>query len=207
MTVAIKIFVVDDDDAVRDSVQALLESVGYTVAVFPSARTFLDQYEPGETACLIADIRMPEMDGLALQDEMIRRNISLPTIFVTGHADVPLAVRAMKAGSIDFIEKPYDESTLLSGVERAAAMSEHRASADADRRVASERIAALTARELDVMKQMIAGRPNKIIAFKLDISPRTVEVHRARIMEKIQVRSLSELVRQALAAGIEPSSD
>ena len=207
MASAIKVFVVDDDDAVRDSVQALLESVGYTVAAFSSARAFLDHYEPGGTACLVADIRMPGMDGLALQDELIRRNISLPTIFVTGHADAPLAVRAMKGGSIDFIEKPYDEATLLNGVERAAALSVHRASTDADRRAAAERIATLTTRELDVMKQMVAGRPNKVIAFKLDISPRTVEVHRARIMEKLQVRSLSELVRQALAADVEPASD
>ncbi len=207
MAATIKIFVVDDDDAVRDSVQALLESAGYAVDVFPSGRDFLDKYEPDGVACLIADIRMPEIDGLALQDELIRREIILPTIFVTGHADVPLAVRAMKAGSIDFIEKPYDEKALLGAVERAAAASVHLASADADRRAAVERIETLTAREVDVMKQMIAGRPNKVIAFKLEISPRTVEVHRARIMEKLQVRSLSELVRQALTADVEPASD
>jgi two-component system response regulator FixJ len=207
MTSAINVFVVDDDEAVRDSVQALLESAGYAVTTFESARAFLDRYQPGGAACLIADIRMPGMDGLALQEELIRRKIELPVIFVTGHGDVPLAVRAMKLGSIDFIEKPYAESVLMNGVERAAALSASRASAGADRRLAEERIAALTSRELDVMRQMVAGRPNKIIAFKLDISPRTVEVHRARIMEKMQIRSLSELVRLALAAGIEPASD
>lgn len=203
---ATTIFVVDDDEAVRDSVKILLESAGYAVRAFESGRAFLDAYSAGSGACLVADIRMPEMDGLELQAELVRRQIEIPVIFVTGHGDVPLAVRAMKAGSTDFIEKPFDENLLLSSVERAATLSAHRASADAERRVVMERIETLTARELDVLKQMVAGRPNKVIAFKLDISPRTVEVHRARVMEKLHVRSLPELVRNALAAGIEPAT-
>jgi two-component system response regulator FixJ len=188
------ILVVDDDEAVRDSLQVLLESAGYAA-------------KPVDAACLVADIRMPEMDGLALQEEITRRALGLPVIFVTGHGDVALAVRAMKAGSVDFIEKPYDESVLLDSVARAVAAHQHNAHADAERKMAAERIAELTPREQQVLQQLVAGRPNKVIAFKLDISPRTVEVHRARIMEKLQIRSLSDLVRMSLVAGVEAASN
>ena len=151
---------------------------------------------------MIADIRMPDMDGLELQEELNRRNAGLPVIVVTGHADVPLAVRAMKAGAVDLIEKPYDDALLLASVKRALAKAhgarEQAAVADA----AKARIANLSARERQVLELLVAGQPNKIIAYELDISPRTVEIHRAHVMEKMEAKSLSDLVRAAIAAGI-----
>jgi two-component system response regulator FixJ len=196
------VFVVDDDAGARDSLCALLESAGVASEAHESARGFLAAYQPGRAGCLIADIRMPDMDGLELQEELNRRNAGLPVIVVTGHADVPLAVRAMKAGAVDLIEKPYDDDLLLATVRRALAQAlsarEQAAAADS----AKTRIANLSARERQVLELLVAGQPNKIIAFELDISPRTVEIHRAHVMEKMEARSLSDLVRAAIAAGI-----
>jgi two-component system response regulator FixJ len=196
------VFVVDDDADQRDSLCALLESAGVASEAHESARAFLGAYQPGRSGCLIADIRMPDMDGLELQEELNRRNAGLPVIVVTGHADVPLAVRAMKAGAVDLIEKPYDDELLLATVRRALAKAhgarEQAAAIDA----AKARIASLSARERQVLELLVAGQPNKIIAFELDISPRTVEIHRAHVMEKMEARSLSDLVRAAIAAGI-----
>jgi two-component system, LuxR family, response regulator FixJ len=196
------IFVVDDDADARDSLCALLESAGLTGEAYESAHAFLNAYQAGRPGCLIADIRMPDMDGLELQEELNRRNTALPVIVVTGHADVPLAVRAMKAGAIDLIEKPFDDELLLGSVRRALAQAqgvrEQAAVADA----AKARIAGLSARERQVLELLVAGQPNKIIAYELDISPRTVEIHRAHVMEKMEAKSLSDLVRAAIAAGI-----
>lgn len=200
------VFVVDDDAGARDSLCALLESAGVAAEAFESARAFLDAHRPERSGCLIADMRMPDMDGLELQEELNRRNAGLPVIVVTGHADVPLAVRAMKAGAVDLIEKPYDDALLLASVKRALAKAhgarEQVAAADAAR----ARIANLSARERQVLELLVAGQPNKIIAYELDISPRTVEIHRAHVMEKMEAKSLSDLVRAAIAAGISGTS-
>jgi two-component system response regulator FixJ len=196
------VFVVDDDADARDSLCALLESAGVASEAHASARAFLDAYQPGRPACLIADIRMPDMDGLELQEELNRRNAGLPVIVVTGHADVPLAVRAMKAGAVDLIEKPFDDTLLLASVKRALAQAHGAREQAAATESAKTRIASLSARERQVLELLVAGQPNKIIAFELDISPRTVEIHRAHVMEKMEAKSLSDLVRAAIAAGI-----
>ena len=196
------VFVVDDDVDVRESVCALLESAGLHGVPFGSARAFLDAYRSNATGCVIADIRMPDMDGLELQEEIVRRNIPLPVIVVTGHADVPLAVRAMKAGALDLIEKPFDDEQLLATVRRALAKAEgQREQASAAQNVTT-RVASLSTRERQVLELLVAGKANKVIAYELDISPRTVEIHRARVMDKMEAKSLSDLVRAALAAGI-----
>src|SRR5689334_17154208 len=196
------VFVVDDDADQRDSLCALLESAGVASEAHESARAFLGAYQPGRSGCLIADIRMPDMDGLELQEELNRRNAGLPVIVVTGHADVPLAVRAMKAGAVDLIEKPYDDELLLASVKRALAKAHGAREQAAATESAKTRIASLSARERQVLELLVAGQPNKIIAFELDISPRTVEIHRAHVMEKMEAKSLSDLVRAAIAAGI-----
>ncbi len=197
------IFIVDDDAAVRDSLSALLEADGFATETFESAKAFLAGYRPKDACCVIADIRMPDMDGLELQEELIRRAWGLPVIIVTGHGDVPLAVRAMKAGAVDFIEKPFDDDVLRASIERGIAQSKRTRGESALTQEVAARIAELTAREREVMEHLVAGRPNKVIAHRMDISPRTVEVHRGRVMEKMHARSLSDLVRMALAAKIE----
>ena len=196
------IFIVDDDFDVRDSLQALLESVGHDVRAFDCAKGVLSESDLPSAGCLIADIRMPDMDGLTLQEELRKMQFGIPVIIITGHGDVPLAVRAMKAGAVDFIEKPFDDQLLLDSVKRALASGSESRDQVSLARTAENRIASLTAREREVLEQLVAGRPNKIIAYELDISPRTVEIHRAHVMEKMQARSLSDVVRLALAAGV-----
>ena len=198
------IMIVDDDPAVRDSLRALLESSGFTVREHDSAKAVLSDPALGSALCLIADIRMPEMDGLQLQEELNRRKSALPVVVVTGHGDVPLAVRAMKAGAIDFLEKPFDEELLLAAVRRAKAAADQARIQSETTETAAGLIAHLTPRELDVLKHLVAGRSNKVIAYELSISPRTVEIHRAHLMDKMQARSLSDLIRMALAAGVGP---
>ncbi len=200
MTTLPHVIIVDDDAAVRDSMRVLLESSGYAVTDFGSAKTFLDSAVPAG-ACLVADIRMPEMDGLELQEEIVRRGIELPVIIMTGHGDVPLAVRAMKAGAIDFIEKPFSAHLLLGGIARALHIGESRRGKAAEIKAAQDLIALLTPRERHVLDQLVAGRSNKIAAYELGISPRTIEIHRAHIMDKMHAKSLSDLVRIAIAAG------
>lgn len=201
MTDDATIFILDDDDAVRDSLSMLMESAGYKAEAFASCREFLARPLFPPRACLLLDVHMPEMSGLQLQDEMARRSLKLPVIVMTGQADVPVAVRAMKAGARDFIEKPFSDEIILDAIRNALTPA---GKAAGDPAVA-KCIAALTPREHDVMLQMVAGNPNKITAYNLGISPRTVEIHRARVMEKMAARSLSELVRMALAAGIDPA--
>lgn len=194
------VFIVDDDPHVRDSLKFLLESFGFNTKAFESAKAFLDSESTCEPGCLIADIRMPDMDGLALQQELARRRLGLPIIIVTGHGDVPLAVRAMKAGAIEFLEKPYNENALVESVRRGL----KEASATVDERrtqlAAAERLATLTEREREVYELLIVGHPNKVVAYKLDISPRTVEIHRSHVMDKMQARNLAELIRMSIAA-------
>ena len=198
------ILIVDDDPDVRDSLRALLESSGFTVREHDSAKAVLSDPALGSALCLIADIRMPEMDGLQLQEELNRRKSVLPVIVVTGHGDVPLAVRAMKAGATDFLEKPFDEELLLAAVQRARAAADQARMQSQTGETAARLIGQLTPRELDVLKHLVAGRSNKVIAYELSISPRTVEIHRAHLMDKMEARSLSDLIRMALAAGISP---
>lgn len=201
------ILIVDDDFDVRDSLRALLESAGFGVREYDSAKKILADPTISQGTCLIADIRMPDMDGLQLQEELSKRKIGIPVIIVTGHGDVPLAVRAMKAGAVDFIEKPFDGELMLDSVRRALALSEQTRSKGQICEAAERSIALLTPRERDVLKHLVVGRSNKAIAYELGISPRTVEIHRAHLMEKMQARSLSDLIRMALAAGLNAEAE
>jgi two-component system response regulator FixJ len=199
MTTDTLIFVVDDDASVRDSIRALLESAGYAVKDYDRAAALLaDDLTKG--SCLIADIRMPEMDGLQLQEEIVGRKLGLPVVIITGHGDVPLAVRAMKAGAVDFIEKPFDDEALLSSIRRALEIGRDTRKQAEEAKVAQRTLALRTPREKSVLDQLVIGRSNKVAAHELGISPRTIEIHRAHIMDKMNARSLSDLVRIALAA-------
>lgn len=199
----VMVFVVDDDGVVRDSLRALLESAGHQVADYESADAFLENVSPTTVGCLVTDIRMPGMDGLALQQELIKREIKMPVIVITGHGDVTLAVRAMKAGALDFIEKPFDDETLLASIRRGTDVAEKAQEHASLVNATTENLASLTARERQVLDLLIVGHANKVIAHELSISPRTVEVHRGRVMEKMGARNLSDLVRFALAAGVD----
>ena len=194
------VYVVDDDEAVRDSLQWLLEGKDYRVRCFESAEAFLARYDPREVACLIADIRMHGMTGLELQDKLIERHSPLPIVFITGHGDVPMAVDTMKKGALDFIQKPFDESALVSVVER---MLEHARTAFSDQQQAATRealLAKLTGRESQVLERIVAGRLNKQIADDLGISIKTVEAHRANIMEKMGANTVADLLKVALGS-------
>jgi len=198
-----RVYIVDDDDAVRDSLGFQLEAAGYDVQGFGSGTDFLQQAAGLPRGCLILDVRMPEMDGLELQARLSQLELDFPVIMITGHGEVPLAVRAMKAGAIDFVEKPFSEATILGSIALALRPRPSRERRDENADIAEERVGLLSPREREVLEGLVAGRPNKLIAFELGLSPRTVEVHRARVMDKMQARSVSELVRLALAAGVE----
>jgi|SRR5579863_4741424 len=192
------------NEAVRDSLAALLQSRSYTVRTFASARQFLDAAPTLRAGCLITDIRMPEMDGLELQQELVEQQFAFPLIVITGHGDVPLAVRAMRGGAVDFIEKPFAAETLLQSVAAALTLVGEVGDRDDLATIASARMALLSPREREALEGLLAGLPNKSIAYDLAISPRTVEIHRARVMDKMEARSLSELVRLGIAAGLQP---
>ncbi len=194
------VYVVDDDEAVRDSLQWLLEGNDYRVRCFESAESFLTRFDPREVACLIVDVRMPGMNGLELQDELLRRGCSMPLVFITGHGDVPMAVDTMKKGAIDFIEKPFNEVVLRDLVDRM--LQKARLSADQQQAEASRGalLGRLTARESQVLERIVAGRLNKQIADDLNISIKTVEAHRANIMEKLNVSTVADLLKIALGA-------
>ncbi len=196
------VLVVDDDAAVRDSLEAMLEAEGYRVELFADARTFLREFEPHPQSCVLIDVRMPDMDGIELLEELARRPDAPPVIMITAHADVPLAVKAMKLGAIDFIEKPFTAEALVAAIREALASAAHAPAPVAE---VTGRLGRLTERERQVLEQLVIGRSNKAIALELGISPRTVEIHRARVMEKMRAESLSHLVRMALAAGVNPS--
>jgi two-component system response regulator FixJ len=199
------VYIVDDDEAVRDSLSVLLESKGYAVKSFVSAPEFLAAAPSLPVGCLIVDIRMPEMDGLELQQHLTDRSLDFPLIVITGHGDVPLAVRAMKAGAVDFIEKPFASEAILSSLEAALSRLTTPSEEDRAKAAATAKLALLSSRELQVLQGLLAGLPNKSIAYDLEISPRTVEIHRARVMDKMGARSLSELIRLALAGGVQPT--
>jgi FixJ family two-component response regulator len=192
------VYVVDDDEAVRDSLQWLLEGKDYRVRCFDSAETFLSRYDPREVACLIVDIRMGGMTGLELQDRLVERKSPLPIVFITGHGDVPMAVDTMKKGAMDFIQKPFDETALVNLVERMLAQA---TTAFAESLQAASRdalMAKLTTREAQVLERIVAGRLNKQIADDLGISIKTVEAHRANIMEKLNANTVADLLKTAL---------
>jgi RNA polymerase sigma factor (sigma-70 family) len=200
MTQDMTVFVVDDDQAMRASLQWLIESVGMKVQTYDSAQAFLDAYYPGRAGCLLLDVRMPGMSGLELQEYLVRREIRLPVIIITGHGDVSMAVKAMKAGAVDFIEKPFDDEELLNSIRNAVQHDEKRRALRARRADIAARMAELTPREHEVMGMVTEGKSNKEIATSLGVSAKTVEVHRARVMDKMRADSLAELVRLALIA-------
>ncbi|MEM9556685.1 MAG: response regulator transcription factor [Acidobacteriota bacterium] len=196
------VFVVDDDRAMRDSLAFLLESVGLVVRCYASGQEFLDGYEGHEAGCLVLDVRMPAMSGLELQEKLNRRGLEIPVILMTAYADVPMAVRAMHQGAIDFIEKPFNEQALLERVQRALAEDANRRRGRGDARVLENRIERLTPREREVMQKVAEGLSNKQIASALNLSPKTVEQHRAKVMSKMEADSLAALVRMAVEAGV-----
>ena len=191
------VFVVDDDDAVRDSLSDLLDSVGLEVATYPSAHAFLDSYDDTRRGCLVLDIRMPGMSGLDLQERLNESGSALPIVFITGHGDVPMAVEAMKRGAVDFIQKPFRDQELLDRVNLALEQNRRRRDADETKQDIAQRVATLTRREREVMDMVIQGQANKVIAIDLGLSQRTVEVHRAHVMDKMRARTLAELVRMS----------
>jgi two-component system, LuxR family, response regulator FixJ len=188
------IYVVDDDAAVLRSLSLLLQSHGFAVEPCVSAATFLERFDPDRRACLLLDLRMPGMDGAELQRRLVEEGHRLPIVMLTGHGDVPAAVRAMRQGAIDFIEKPVDEAHLLSAIEEARAVLTNRPRRSVPREVVAERLARLTPREREVLDHLVLGRLNKEIAQALGISQRTVEIHRARIREKMEARGISDLI-------------
>ncbi len=192
------VFVVDDDPAMRDSLRWLLESVGLAVQTFARAEEFLDIYDPASPGCLLLDVRMPGMSGLHLQDELAARHCTLPVIIITGYAEVATAVRALKTGAIDFIEKPFSDELLLERIRQAIDVDQRAREAQARRAAVAARFALLTPRERAVMELVIAGKANKVIAAELKLSPKTVEVHRANVMRKMEADSVAELVRLGL---------
>lgn len=194
------VFVVDDDQAMRASLKWLIESVGMQVETYESAQAFLDAYYPGRAGCLLLDVRMPGMGGLELQSYLARREIRIPVIIITGHGDVSMAVKAMKVGAVDFIEKPFDDEELLNSIRNALQHDEKQRVLRAQRADIAARMAELTPREHEVMAMVTDGKSNKEIAATLGVSAKTVEVHRARVMDKMRADSLAELVRMALLA-------
>ena len=194
------VYVIDDDDGARHSLEFLLDCAGVRVRSFPSADAFLEASPPLAGACVVTDVRMPGMSGIELVEEMMRRGAGAPVIVITGHADVPLAIQAMRAGVADFIEKPFDDEVMLGAIRKALAEQSGDDAAETERRVVREHIALLSPREREVMDGLVAGEANKAIAFDLGISARTVEVYRANVMMKMQARTLSDLVRMVTIA-------
>lgn len=202
------VYVVDDDPAMRSSLRWLIESVGLAVCTCASAREFLASYRDVGPGCLVLDVRMPGMSGLDLQVELTRQRIEIPILIITGYAEVPLAVRAMKAGAFDFIEKPFSDQTLLDRIRAAVALDEITRRRRAAREQVQARMRLLTQRERDVMERVISGKSNKVIAGDLELSMKTVEVHRSHVMDKLEATSLADLIRLALLAdGSDPDDD
>ncbi|WP_421866134.1 response regulator transcription factor [Motiliproteus sp.] len=192
----LSIFVVDDDDAFRDSLCWLLESTNRPIQTFESGERFLADYD-GSPGCLLLDIRMPGLNGLALQQELNSRGIRLPTLILTGHGDIPMAVTAIKNGALDFVEKPFDDQVLLDHVDKALSLADQWHQEQQQRQELLQRWDTLSKREKQVMELVVSGSANKVIAESLKISPKTVEVHRARVMSKMEAESLADLVNQA----------
>lgn len=196
------VHIVDDEESVRTSTGFLLKTSGYTVKTYASGPAFLRDAEAAGPGCVLLDVRMPDMDGCEVQQIMIKRGIEMPVVVLSGHGDVPIAIKTMKAGAVDFIEKPFEKADLLAAIEVAFERLDGVTGRARDRASATITIASLTDREHDVLAGMARGLPNKSIAYDLDISPRTVEVHRANLMIKLGVKSLSGALRIAFAAGL-----
>jgi len=199
------VHIIDDDDAVRDSLAFLLSSSGIRAETHASAAVFLERFAETSIGCIITDIRMPDISGIDLLRQVKERNPALPVIVMTGHGDVPLAVEAMKLGAADFLEKPFDDDALLAAIR--SALDRERERDEQGTRIAEfkNRLASLSTREREVLEGLVAGHPNKIIAYDLGISPRTVEVYRANVMTKMKASTLSDLVRMALVTGFVPT--
>jgi len=194
------VFIVDDDAAIRFAMQALMDSVNLNHEIFASADEFLDKFGEQRPGCLVLDIRMPGLGGLELQEELIKRGNTLPIIFITGHGDVPMAVEAMQKGAVDFIQKPFRDQELLDRIREALATDEERREEQQQHAEVAGRLERLTNREREVFDLVVTGKPNKVIAYELGVSQRTVEIHRARVMEKMQARSLADLVKMHMTA-------
>jgi two-component system response regulator FixJ len=196
------VHIIDDDDALRDSLAFLLSSAGIEAKSYDSATAYLVDAQRGALGCIVTDVRMPGMSGIDLLRRLKSDGIPVPVIVMTGHADVPLAVEAMKLGAFDFVEKPFDDDVLLASVRAALGQREKHSLQDAERKQIDARMALLSARERQVLDGLVAGKANKVIAYDLGISPRTIEIYRANVMTKMQANSLSDLVRMALVTGV-----
>lgn len=200
------VHIVDDEDAIRRSASFMLKTSGFDVFTYPSGVAFLTNISVDSPGCVLLDVRMPEMDGLEVQQALLDRGVLMPVIVLTGHGDVTIAVRAMKGGAVDFIEKPFEKAVLLEAIAAAFERISDYASQARRAQAAKAMLAKLTRREQDVLKGLVLGLPNKTIAYDLDISPRTVEVHRANLMSKLGARSLSEVLRLGFSAGLAEES-
>jgi len=198
MTSKATVFVVDDDAAVRDSLALLLQSVGLSAESYASADEFLQAFEPERPGCLVLDVRMPGMSGLELQEELAARHCLVPIIFLTAHGDVPMAVEAVKSGAVEFVQKPFRDQDLLDKIQHALADDARNRAVLEDRERIASRVKSLTPREHEVMEMVVDGKANKVIASECGISQRTVEIHRGRVMKKMQAESVSELVQMVL---------
>ena len=194
------VFIVDDDPAIRFAMQALMDSVNIEHEIFASGDEFLENADDHRAGCLVLDIRMPGLGGLELQEELLKRDSTLPIIFITGHGDVPMAVDAMQKGAVDFIQKPFRDQDLLDRIREALKTDQERREEQKKHAEVAERLARLTNREREVFDLVVTGKPNKVIAYELGVSQRTVEIHRARVMEKMQARSLADLVKMHMTA-------
>jgi two-component system response regulator FixJ len=194
------VFIVDDDPAIRFAMQALMDSVNIEHEIFASGDEFLENADDHRAGCLVLDIRMPGLGGLELQEELLKRDSMLPIIFITGHGDVPMAVDAMQKGAVDFIQKPFRDQDLLDRIREALKTDQKRREEQQKHAEVAERLARLTNREREVFDLVVTGKPNKVIAYELGVSQRTVEIHRARVMEKMQARSLADLVKMHMTA-------
>ena len=200
------IFVVDDDEGVRNSLRFLLKSVGLSATTLASATEFLTTYQPDQPGCLVLDVRMPGLSGLELQQQLNLRGAIIPVIFITGHGDIPMAVEAMQHGAFDFLQKPFRDQDLIDRIQRALAADEKNRAALRERDRVRARLDSLTPREREVLDLMMRGKPNKVMAAELGLSQRTVEIHRARVMEKTDASSLAQLVRMVMDSGQVPDT-
>jgi two-component system, LuxR family, response regulator FixJ len=201
------VFVVDDDEAVRSALRLLLKSVGLTANALPTAQQFLATYDPAQPGCMVLDVRMPGMSGLELQQQLNLRGAVIPVIFITGHGDVPMAVEAMQQGAFDFLQKPFRDQDLIDRIQKALGKDQQNRAQLGERSRNRERFESLTPREREVLALVASGKPNKVMAADLGLSQRTVEIHRARVMEKMGVSSLAQLVRIVMDLNSAANSD
>lgn len=193
------VFIVDDDQSVRDSLQLLMQSVGLQTETYPSGKAYLENFNPNRAGCLILDVRMKGMSGLAVQEQLLKQTLAPPIIIITGHGDIAMAVRAVQTGASDFIEKPFNDQALLESIHRSLEQDAKKRGQAIQQEEITKRLAELTRRETEVLSQVVAGKRNKVIAIDLNITQSTVEAHRSRVMEKMKAKSLSDLMRMVLS--------